>query len=580
MPFDGIFLSAVLNELVTFYGAKIEKIYQPAPDEISLTLNGAMGTGRVLISANPSAARLHLTDTKRENPPAAPMFCMLLRKNLTGARLCGIRQEGLDRTVAINFDAYNEMGDTVRRTLQVELMGRHSNIILIAEGKIVDSIKRVDFATSSFRQVLPGRQYVLPPAQDKLHPIELDAEMLKTAICKNPDAPLSKILLGLISGLSPLNARELAFRVCHDSDILCGSISAGMLGTLAAETAALGKLIEDRTFVPVLMSNEDGNFDFSYDYIMQYGIAVTCKRCPSFTALLDEYYSTADSRLVLKNRGADLLKLVNTNIERVAKKINLQRADMQENLKKDYCKLYGESIMANIYKIAPSDTALVCQNFYSSENETLEIPLDTSLTPAQNAQKYYKIYRKAKTANEHLSVELQKSERELIYLHSVQDALSRTATGVELNEIRYELYEGGYIKKRAQKSKKTTPIFHQFELPDGTVILAGKNNTQNEYLTTKLARRSDTWLHAKDMPGSHVIIRNGGADIDSDTLILAANIAAHFSAGAASANVPVDCTTVCYVKKVPAAPPGFVTYTNQKTLYVTPDPKLFEAYKK
>lgn len=577
MAFDGIFLRAVTERLqAVLTGARVEKIYQPTRDELLFHFRGPAGGHRLLLCAAAGSARVQLTELKRENPQTAPGLCMLLRKNLSGAKLREMKQTGLDRVLTLTFDAYNEMGDPVLRHLVVELTGRHCNIIFTESGRVLDAVKRIDSPSPSVRRVLPGGPYLPPPAQAKADLFTLSRADLGALLAADGKTSAAKALLGGVDGLSPLWSRELVFRALGDVDVRCADVTPAMADAVMSELAGLRALVESGGYAPVLLRDPaDGRaVDFSFAPVRQYGRAYCIEPQPDFTTLLDTFYEGRAGAELLRQRGGDVKRLLTGNVERVTKKMNLQRAELAESEARDGHRVFGEAIMANMYKIKPGDDRLVTEDFYGDEGAMLDIPLEPDLSPAENAQRYYRSYRKARTAAEHLGAELEKGANELAYLASALDALGRARTPSELDEIREELHAAGYIKKRVKEKKQKARRYHAFVSDDGYDILAGRNNLQNEELTFRIAGRQDIWLHAKDMPGSHVIVRTGGGEPPEATLLQAAIIAASLSAGAQSENVPVDYTRACYVKKITGSGPGLVRYVNQKTLYVTPDPDL------
>ena len=571
MPFDGIFLSAVCQSLAPAIGAKVDKVYQPTHHELVLVLRGPSFTGRLLLCADPSAPRIHLTDTRPDNPPQAPAFCMLLRKALAGARLREVRQMGLDRLVTLAFDTANEMGDAVTRSLICELMGRCANVILTENGRILDALRRVDFSMSADRPILPGGHYEFPAPQDKRPLAKLTVDELRDALASGGAA--KNTLLSLISGLSPLLAREILVRAGYSSDLRAEQAD---VDRLWQGIQWLSNEIDNNSCFTVLQEESKGNFEFSLVDIAQYGEYVKKTVYPSSGALLDEYYAARARESVVQARGADLKKTVQTQMSRLSRKLTVLQADREDNQKKEKYRSYGDLITANIYRIREGDEAVTAMDYTDPACPEITIELDKDLSPSTNAQRYYKIYRKAKTAIEHLIVEQEKAAKELQYLESVLDALSRAETGAEVSEIREELIRGGYLRAQGKKAKPQKALPHKF-IFGGVEILAGKNNLQNEQLTHHVAQKNEWWLHRLDAPGSHVIVRD--AEADESTLTFAAQVAALYSAGDQAGKTAVDLTRARYVKKIPGAGPGMVTYTNQTTLYVTPDRETVEKYR-
>ena len=571
MPFDGIFLSSVCRSLMPAIGAKADKIYQPTHHELVLVLRGPSFSGRLLLCADPSAPRLHLTDTRPDNPPQAPAFCMLLRKALAGARLRAVQQMGLDRLVVLEFDAVNEMGDAVTRCLIAELMGRCANVVLTEDGRILDALRRVDFSMSAERPILPGGRYEFPTPQDKIPLSAVTPDRLQQAL--DQGGAVKSVLLSLISGLSPLLAREILVRAGYPTDLRAEQAEVSLL--MQGISWLIDKIENNSCFI-ALREESKGNFEFSLVDIAQYGDYVTKTVYDTPGQLLDAYYADRARESVVAARGADLKKTVQTHIARLCRKLTAQQADREDNQKKEIYRTYGDLITANIYRIGEGDERMTAIDYTQPDCPEIEIVLDKDLSPSANAQRYYKIYRKAKTALEHLAVEQEKAAKELQYLESVLDALSRAETGAEVSEIREELTQGGYlhIQGRKQKPQKAQP--HRF-VYRGVEILAGKNNLQNEQLTHHVALKNEWWLHRLDAPGSHVIVRD--AEADEDTLTLAAQIAALYSAGDQAGKTAVDITRARYVKKIAGAGPGMVTYTNQTTVYVTPERETAEKYR-
>ncbi len=576
MPFDGIFMRAALDQIrQRAIGARIEKIYQPEKEEIILVIKKE----RLLINLSSEAARIGFSQTKRENPPVAPNFCMLLRKALNSARLTDVVQQQNDRTATLVFEAYNEMGDIVERCLQIEIMGRHSNLILTENGRIADAVKRIDFSVSTVRQILPGMQYELPPQQDKLTAYEINNEELVKEIA-GQDMPVHKALLSKISGLSPLWSRELIFKASGQTDIRGTQLSSEQKEKLLSVLNEFAAMVGECNFTPVLLNLPGGKKDYTFAPVYQYGESAI-EYAPSFESLTDEFYASRNAQEYIRQRGTDIQKLINNHIERLSKKLDLLKNEYEANIEKEIYKIYGELINANMYRIKLGDTSFTTINFYSEKGEEITIPLDEMLTPSENAQRCYKIYRKAKTAQEHQLSEMEKGEMELSYLLSVADALSRCETAQELSEIREELEKSGFAKNKGQRTAKSKQRkYHTYLSDDGFEIIAGRNNLQNDEITNKIAARQDIWLHAKDAPGAHVVIRANNALVPDSTIEQGAIIAATLSTATGDAKIPIDFTKICYVKKIPGAHPGLVTYTNQTTVLIQPDKALCKRLEK
>lgn len=571
MPFDGIFLSAVCRSLEAAVGAKADKIYQPTPVELIVALRGPAFTGRLLICADPSAPRLHLTQTKSDNPPQAPAFCMLLRKVLAGARLRAVRQMGFDRLVTLEFDAVNEMGDAVCRSLVVELMGRCANVIVTENGRILDALRRVDFSMSPTRPILPGGRYDYPEPQNKIPLSQVTEEAVAQALAQGASA--KQALLSLISGLSPLLAREILVRSGYAPDL---SASNARPDTLMQGISWLRDKTENNSCFVALREQTKGNFEFASVDIEQYGGYVTKTVYEDAGSLLDAYYAQRNRESMVQARGADLKKAVQTHIARLSRKLTAQQSELEENRNKEKYRTYGDLITANIYRIGEGDRQVVAVDYGQESMPEVTIALDENLSPAANAQRYYKWYHKAKTATAHLREEMEKAAKQLHYLDSVLEALSRAETGIEVAEIRQELTEGGYLRSGGKKNRPQKSQPHRFVF-DGVEILAGKNNLQNERLTHHLAMKNEWWLHRLDAPGSHVIVRD--TEPSEAVLTFAAEIAALYSGGEGAGKTAVDMTRARYVKKIAGAGPGMVSYTNQTTIYVTPSRERAEKHR-
>jgi len=544
MSLDGAFLHIVKNELGVLIGAKLEKIHQPSREEILLTFRGH----KLVLSANSEAARLCLTDGVFDNPSAPPMFCVILRKHIGNGRLSAITQDGLERVICLDFDCTNEIGDPVKNRLIIEITGRNSNIILVNEtGRIIDGIKRVTDDVSSVRRVLPNVVYE-PPPRDYGRYCLLDRE-----ICEIPLVLDAKTLLKTLEGVSPVFTREAVFRAGNSTEKLAEFLQYAK--NILAENTPEITLISDKDGVPR---------DFCFVDIRQYGDEMTVTKFDGANALLDVFFREKAARERLKQRSGGLMKTLDNSYERLKRKLAAQKQELLDCAEREKLKICGDLINANIYKLTKGDTFLEAENYVTGESE--KIKLDSRLTPAQNAQKFYSAYRKLCNAEKTLTKIIADGERELIYLDSVIDAAKRASSEAELDEIRAEI-----SKAPAGKSKKTKPLEPiKYTASDNTEILAGRNNRQNDELTFKIAAPDDIWLHTKDIPGSHVILRCSGKEISENILTEAAQIAAYCSKARDSGRVPVDYTFRKYVKKPSGAKPGYVIFTNNKTLYVNP----------
>ncbi|MDR0381762.1 MAG: NFACT family protein [Oscillospiraceae bacterium] len=569
MPLDAVCLSALAGELsAALVSGRVDKIFMPAREEVILAMRCAGGPARLLLAAGSRTPRAHITEVARENPAAPPMFCMLLRKHLTGARLAEVRQPPLERVLLFVFDAVDEMGEPCQKTLAAELMGRHSNLILIgSDGRVVDCLRRVDMEMSERRQVLPGLFYHLPPGQGKRDPLDTDETTWAALVADRPrEQPFDDWLLRTFAGLPPLLCREIVH--------LAGGPSAGDDSCLRTVLAWRSEVLA-RRFAPWLLMEGDGAVDFSYRPITQYGTLYTALRADSFSRMLDIFYAARDARERMRSGAQEMTKLVTTLRDRARRKTAVQRLEWEKTQTRERLREYGDLLMAHLYRVEPGRRTVTVPDFYTG-GET-EIPLNPQWTPQRNAAQYYKDYRRAKTAEAMLAEQMAAGERESEYLDSVLDALERASSRQDLQEIAEELAQGGYLraaKSRTRRARDTRPAASQpmrFVSSAGVTLLAGRNNRQNDALTMKTAARGDIWLHAQKIPGSHVIIRLDGVPPDDVTLEEAAVIAATLSRAAGASKVPVDYTRVSRVKKPPGAKPGMVIYDDYKTLIVCPD---------
>lgn len=575
MALDGIFLHHIAAELKdALIESRVSQIYQPNRDELSVVFRTFGGTKRLLISTRANSPRVNLCTAIPENPATPTMLCMLLRKRLSGAKVTDIFQPSLERILCFDFQAVNELGDKVKLRLITEIMGKYSNIILTDErGVIVDALKRVDLTMSSQRLVLPNLKYELPPAQDKLNILEhTPEEIIEKATENLNEMPLNKALLSTLQGVSPIICREL------ESDCASGvQLSNKELGT--SEKMRLYKCLEnlkataenaDGKPYMIITAGENKPFDISFIPIAQYGKSAKVKEYKSFSELLDCFYFERDNAERMKVKSQDLHKLVSNLTERLARKINLQTAELENCKDRDTLRIKGDLLQANLYKIQRGASFAKVENFYD-DNKIIEIKLNSAISPAANVQKYYKDYRKAKTAEKVLTEQIKNAKEELEYLDSVSDILNRAESEKELSQIRQELMEQGYIKapKGRQKQPASLPPL-EYRTTDGFKILVGRNNKQNDKLTLKTARKTDIWFHTKDIHGSHTILVTDGKEPTETAIFQAAQIAAYHSKAKSSQNVPVDYTLVKNVNKPNGAKPGMVIYLTNKTLYVTP----------
>lgn len=578
MALDGAFLRQIKLEIDSWaIGARVDKIAQPSKEELVVALRQKGGSRRLLICSGASSPRIHFTQAKIENPKTPPMFCMLMRKHLSSARLTRTQQAGMDRVLFLIFETYNELGDLVEVALAVEIMGRHSNCILIgSDGRVVDSLKRVDIETSSVRPILPGVVYTLPPGQDKLDLSQSSPAEVVERICQGKDVPLSKALMGTVQGLSPILCREGAFAADGGLDNIVSLQNEASLARLEAFLEALKESLATGECTPTAAFYPDRKpLDFSFLPICQYGESMTTRTYPTCSELLDEFYTQRDLMARMHARSSDLLKFLSTAMERIRRKLALQEEELSISAQREELKMMGDLLSANLYNMSKGQKEITVQNYYEEDLPELTIPLDSRLTPTQNVQKYYARYRKAQTAEKKLLFLLEEGRQELTYLESVYDLLTRAVTSAELDQIREELALGRYVKlyKGRDKSSGKLPP-KKYISDDGFTILVGRNNMQNDRLTLKESRNYDMWLHTKNIPGSHVVVVADGKTIPDSTLTQAAVIAAVNSKAADSSQVPVDYTLIKNIKKPPAAKPGMVIYHVYQTAYVHPDEEL------
>ncbi len=571
MPLDAICLQGVVGELAPqLTGSRIEKIQQPARDQLVLLLRGSR---RLLLNAGANQPRLHLTAQLRDNPSQPPMFCMLLRKHLSGGIIESVRQEPLERVVTLTVLAADELGERSRFTLIWEGMPRRANLILCdRDGRIIDCLRRIDLESEQDRQVLPGLFYHLPARQNKRSPLTVTEEEFAALLgCAAPDAPLDGWLLDTFTAISPLVARELTARACGSTDAPASQGAA--LWTVFAQWR---NAVNDSHFTPTLIKRNNVLADFTYGPILQYGPAAETEVYDTFSHLLDDFYEKREQAERVRQKGQDLLKTATTARDRVRRKLAAQEKELSACLDRDRLRICGELITANLYRMERGQSRLTAQNYYDKNCADMDIPLDVRLSPQENAARYFKQYAKAKTAEKYLTAQLQKGGEELQYLESVLQELSQAESEQDFNDIRMELTDGGYIRQRGKKQsgfqRASRP--REFRTSAGLRVLVGRSNRQNDRLTTKDADKRDLWLHTQKIHGSHVILCTGGAEPDGQSLLEAASLAAYFSQAQGSAKVPVDYTPVKFVKKPAGAKPGMVVYTTYQTLLADPDEEL------
>ena len=532
MALDALCLAAALWEVEeAVVGGRIDRIAQPGPHDVVLSVRGNTGNVKVLLSADPAHPRMHLTTLERENPASPPMFCILLRKHLSGARILSIDQPFMERTVTIALESTNELGDKVSRTLVLEAMGRHADLLLLdGDGRIIDCTRKVEGdLTTGARQLLPGLFYRAPEPR---------------------------------FGVPPLIERELRFR--------------GEEGELTGPIQAMWDTVKAYPSTPVLLVRDGKPVDFSFLPILQYGPATESREYPSFGALLDEFYAAKEQTERVRRRGDDLLRTVKSARERTARKLENQRLELAATQDRERLRQLGDILTTNLHLLERGRATVRLQDYYDPELREMEIKIDPLLTPQQNAAKYYKDYNKAKNAEAALTVQIEKGESDLAYLDSVLEALTLAEGERDIQEIRQELTDSGYLKKRGGKGKekRVSGREMEFRTDGGLRVSVGKNNTQNDLLTTKKAGKWDWWFHTQKIHGSHVILWTEGSEPDEVSVAQAAALAAWFSQGREAGKVPVDYTQVRYVKKPAGAKPGMVVYTTYRTMMAEPDEAL------
>ena len=569
MAFDAFYLSCVLKEIQALPEPRIEKIHQPARDTVILHLKHRDGRAKLLFAANPAAPRLHLTSASPENPAEPPMFCMLLRKHLSGGRLVKAEQLPMERCAMFTFSCIDEMGDQVEKKLVAELMGRTCNLYLLSpEGRIIDCLRRIGLDESAKRAALPGLMYQYPEKITKQDP--LFVENYVNLLEETGADILSDRLMDSLGGLSPLICREAALFAAGDTDARLTGVGIPAV----AEKLALffGENLNHP--VPCYTAGSDGvPKQFAFCPIRQYGAYAEAE---SFSGLLDMYYTVRDRKDAIRQKGQGLRKTVQNLCARLTKKLAIQEKELAATFERERLRQLGDIVTANIHRIQKGQTVLQAEDFYDEEMKVIDIPVSPILSPQQNAAKFYKDYTRMKNAEKELTRQIAIGEEELSYLRSVLDELNRAGSEQELEEIRAELSAGGYVKaesgKKRMKQSKSAPM--RFESTDGFPIYVGRNNRQNDELTFKMARKDDIWLHASKVHGSHVIIACAGRPVPDDTVTQAAQLAAYYAESTGGQNIAVDVTPVKQVKKTPNGKPGMVIYHSYRTVIVNPYPDI------
>ncbi|MFV9509944.1 Rqc2 family fibronectin-binding protein [Tepidibacillus sp. LV47] len=565
MPFDGFVTRALIHELrEKLIHGRIHKIYQPHPSDLLLHIRSHKDNQSLLLSANPTYPRVYLTKENFLNPLEPPMFCMLLRKHLEGGIIENITQVSHERIIHIDVKTKGELGDIQNKRLIVEIMGKHSNIILINSDTniIIDGIHHVTPAISSYRQVLPGKEYVAPPDQQKINPLEVTQEKFLAKLQFN-QGKLDKQLVNQFEGMSPSVAREILYR-------------AGLPTKENLWKAFLEWMEKARNheYQPTIVYSDRPDFSI----LPLTHLQGERESFSEISLCLEKFYSAKAKRDMVKQKMQDLSKILINEKNKNEKKIGYLHKDLEQAKEAEKFKLYGELITAHMYMIKRGDSEVEVINYYDENQGLIKIPLDPLKTPSENAQHYFKKYNKLKNSLSIIKQQIKETKKEIEYLDTLLTQIEN-ADLADLEDIRNEMVEQGYLRGRGKvdRRKNKNPEIEQYRSSEGVPIYVGKNNRQNEYLTHRLAHSTDTWLHTKDIPGSHVVIR--GKDFGEQTLLEAATLAAYFSKAKHSSQVPVDYTLIKYVKKTSGAKPGFVIYENQKTLYITPDEKIIERLK-
>lgn len=576
MALDSIAVSALVSELAaSLIDGRIDKIHQPERDELTISVRSFSDSFKLVISASPSNARVHFTNESKENPKTAPLFCMLLRKHIQGGKIVGISQPDFERIIDISVQTRNDLGDIVLRHLIVELTGRNSNIILTDENrKIIDAARHIDLTQSSVRQILPGFEYSPPPRQNKIAFLDTNCEL--SLRLDDVTQSVYSALMSQISGISPLFAREVVFAATGRTDTMSATITAEQTEKLLSVLRQYRTKAVSGDFSPVLITEKETDriIDFSPFNISQYGNACFITPYDCVSDAINGFYRTRASKERLKQRSSDLLRVINSNLERLSKKLVIQQKTLKDAENKDKYRRFGDLITSSIYMIKQGMEEISVPDYFEPSSPIVNIPLSPMLTPSENAQKYYKKYTKAKNAETEVKIQLQNTLAEQEYLESTLAFAANCSTLSDINAIRAELSEQGYIKSgkhSKKKQKESASLPYHFVSSDGFDIYVGKNNLQNDILTLKFANSGDMWFHTKKIHGSHTVIKLGlDKDIPKRTLTEAAQLAAYYSKARESGQVPVDYTQIKNVKKPGGAKPGMVIYDCYNTIYTTP----------
>lgn len=584
MPIDGVVVRNIVWELdCKLTGGRIDKVTQPEKDEIILSVRNNGKNYKLLMSSSANYPRVHITSITKQSPIDAPIFCMVLRKHLSGGRIVGIKQHNLDRIIKIYVECYDELGSLSNKIIFCEIMGRRSNITLVNEndGIVIDSIRHLTSDMSSYRELLPKVKYKYPPVQDKLEPLSFDMEAFLSRLNKCiKDTKLAKFIASNFDGISLFAAKEICNNAGFNENTLVSSIDEPGVEKLKYSLCAFIKKVSGNDFNPCIYYKNKAAYDF-YSLPLDYLKPMDISAVDSISGAIENYYTAKDRTDRIKQRSSDIHKIINTNLSRCYKKLSIQHEKLKECSQKNIYKLYGDLIMTDLRNIKKGDKKALVTNYYDESQPTLEIPLDFMLTPIENAQNYYKKYNKDKTAEQTVNEQLKENLEEIEYLEGQLLNLENCTEYDEIEEIRNELISLKYIKPNkntASRKKQRSKPMH-YVSSEGFDIYVGKNNVQNDYLTLKFASSKDIWMHTKKIPGSHVIIKSGGNTVGEATLNEAAALASYYSKAKNSSNVPVDYTERKNVKKPSGAKPGMVIYYTNRTIHVTPDEDMIKGLK-
>lgn len=586
MALDGLVIHSIVDELhKKLLGGKIDKVYQPENDEVVLHIRNNKENFKLVLSCSASNPRVYLANNyKKENPINAPMFCMLFRKYIQGGNIVNISQIGFERIIKISVESFDELKEKTTKDIIIEIMGRHSNIILThsLDNKIIDSAKRIPPSVSRVRQILPGQTYVLPPKQDKLNPIDEVSLNLFVDTLTSFNGPIFKAIYSKFLGVSPVIAKEICFRANIDENTLIDEISSNDISKVYKEFHNLFKFINNNIYNPSMIIDEsiDKVLDFSCINLSQFS-NLSIINDDSISKILENYYATKDIKDRIHQRSSDLRKSISIKLDRLYNKLNKQEKELIESENAEIYKIKGELITSYIYMIEKGMESVEVANFYDPEYKNITISLNPNFTPSENAQKYFKKYNKMKTAKKEITSQIEITKEEINYLENIILSIENCENLAELMDIREELSKVGYLraKNNIKKETKLTTKPHEFISSNGFKILVGKNNKQNDNLTLKIASNEDIWMHTKNIPGSHVIIKTEGKEVPDETIFEGAMLAAFFSKSKMSSQVPVDYTKKKNVKKPNGSKPGMVIYETNSTIYVTPTEELIAKLK-